>query len=246
MSTVCLLHADTSLTYATVLAFYLYLRSTPKYVARPELLRSHPIMNRLLVLKQSLTVMDEFDFDAFESDSDEDDEDDEDDTSDDFNDSPSEPTVLSIKIGDLKDKIRDMEDGLLERGSPKKDIPETAPATPSKEDKKKPKKTDVKSPKSPKSKKETSVKGGAHSKPVPEQKEESHGPSLTNVKVRDGALTEIDLFSCEAPRAKTFGSWIGQRCNPPLRKMPGDSNQDGPSTFRIRAAIEGEPAHTCV
>ncbi|OBZ68943.1 Something about silencing protein 10, partial [Grifola frondosa] len=70
------LHYQALLTYTTTLAFYLHLRASEKYAQRPELLRSHPILNRLLALKQSLTTLEDLDFAA--SDDDEDDEDDED------------------------------------------------------------------------------------------------------------------------------------------------------------------------
>jgi len=55
------------LTYATTLAFYLYLRASETYSQRPELLRSHPIFARLLQLKQALVTLEELDFDLSES-----------------------------------------------------------------------------------------------------------------------------------------------------------------------------------
>jgi U3 small nucleolar RNA-associated protein 3 len=45
------------LTYATTLAYYLHLRSSEKYAGRPLLLRQHPVLNRLLTLKQSLLTL---------------------------------------------------------------------------------------------------------------------------------------------------------------------------------------------
>lgn len=45
------------LTYATTLAFYLHLRATEKYAARPELLRRHPILKRLLTLKEGINTL---------------------------------------------------------------------------------------------------------------------------------------------------------------------------------------------
>ncbi|KAG2342098.1 hypothetical protein BDR05DRAFT_1060409 [Suillus weaverae] len=45
------------LTYATTLAYYLHLRSSEKYAGRPLLLRQHPVLNRLLTLKQSLVTL---------------------------------------------------------------------------------------------------------------------------------------------------------------------------------------------
>ncbi|KAF8073806.1 Sas10 C-terminal domain-containing protein [Lyophyllum atratum] len=65
---------QTLLTYTTTLAFYLHLRSSEKYVQRPELLRTHPILRRLLTLKQSLTTLEDLDFDLSDSENDEDDE----------------------------------------------------------------------------------------------------------------------------------------------------------------------------
>jgi U3 small nucleolar RNA-associated protein 3 len=60
---------ETLLTYATTLAFYLYLRASEYFSQRPELLRSHPIFARLLQLKQALTTLEELDFDLSDSDS---------------------------------------------------------------------------------------------------------------------------------------------------------------------------------
>ncbi|KAF7314383.1 hypothetical protein MKEN_00911000 [Mycena kentingensis (nom. inval.)] len=65
------LHYQALLSYATALAFYLHLRSSPKYARRPELLRSHPVMGRLLTLKQSLTTLEDLDFAASDLDVDE-------------------------------------------------------------------------------------------------------------------------------------------------------------------------------
>ncbi|KAL0960659.1 hypothetical protein HGRIS_005689 [Hohenbuehelia grisea] len=65
------LHYQTLLTYASTLAFYLHLRASEKYSQRPELLDTHPILQRLLTLKQSLATLEDLDFAA--SDSDEDD-----------------------------------------------------------------------------------------------------------------------------------------------------------------------------
>lgn len=56
------------ITYATTLAFYLYLRASEYYSQRPELLRSHPIFARLLQLKQAVTTLEELDFHLSESD----------------------------------------------------------------------------------------------------------------------------------------------------------------------------------
>ena len=48
--------SETLLQYAATLAFYLYLRASDKYTQHPESLRSHPIMSRLLTLKQSIST----------------------------------------------------------------------------------------------------------------------------------------------------------------------------------------------
>ncbi|GLB38447.1 putative sas10 C-terminal domain [Lyophyllum shimeji] len=63
------------LTYTTTLAFYLHLRSSEKYAHRPELLRAHPILRRLLTLKQSLATLEDLDFDVSDSEDEEDDDD---------------------------------------------------------------------------------------------------------------------------------------------------------------------------
>ncbi|KAJ7069873.1 Sas10 C-terminal domain-containing protein [Mycena amicta] len=61
------LHYQSLLSYATALAFYLHLRSSTKYARRPELLRSHPVMGRLLTLKQALITLEDLDFAASDS-----------------------------------------------------------------------------------------------------------------------------------------------------------------------------------
>ncbi|KAI9465039.1 Sas10 C-terminal domain-containing protein [Lactarius psammicola] len=63
------LHNQALLTYATTLAFYLYLRASKHYSQHPDLLRSHPIFARLLQLKQALASLEELDFHLSESDS---------------------------------------------------------------------------------------------------------------------------------------------------------------------------------
>jgi len=57
------------LSYSTTLAFYLHLRSSAKYSQRPALLQSHPILQRLLTLKQSLQTLEDLDFADSDSDS---------------------------------------------------------------------------------------------------------------------------------------------------------------------------------
>ncbi|KAG7443110.1 uncharacterized protein BT62DRAFT_351623 [Guyanagaster necrorhizus] len=72
------LHYQVLLTYASTLAFYIHLRAKEKYARHPELLKTHPMMSRLLTLKQSLITLEDLDFDDadLESDSDLDDLDD--------------------------------------------------------------------------------------------------------------------------------------------------------------------------
>ncbi|KAH8824904.1 Sas10 C-terminal domain-containing protein [Flagelloscypha sp. PMI_526] len=67
------IHYQALLTYATTLAFYFHLRSSEKYSRKPELLNSHPILERLLTLKQSLATLEQLDFAADSEDEDEDD-----------------------------------------------------------------------------------------------------------------------------------------------------------------------------
>ncbi|KAI0081558.1 hypothetical protein K474DRAFT_1768481 [Panus rudis PR-1116 ss-1] len=51
------LYYQTLLTYTTTLSFYLHLRSLPHYTSNPEKLRTHPVMKRLLMLKQSVVTV---------------------------------------------------------------------------------------------------------------------------------------------------------------------------------------------
>ena len=83
------------LTYATTLAFYLHLRATEKYAARPELLRRHPILKRLLALKEGINTLESLGVGQDVSDNDEDGEDEEDDLTDE-----------GIKDGDLWSLIK--------------------------------------------------------------------------------------------------------------------------------------------
>ncbi|KAF5360398.1 hypothetical protein D9756_004767 [Leucocoprinus leucothites] len=71
------LHYQALLTYATTLAFYLHLRASPKYARRPELLTSHPIMLRLLTLKQSVSTLEDLGFTLSDSEPEFDEDDDE-------------------------------------------------------------------------------------------------------------------------------------------------------------------------
>lgn len=66
------MYTETLLTYATTLAFYLHLRASEKYAQKPELLKFHPIMARLLTLKQALSTLDDIDFALSDSEDDED------------------------------------------------------------------------------------------------------------------------------------------------------------------------------
>ncbi|KAG9315918.1 hypothetical protein JVU11DRAFT_3569 [Chiua virens] len=75
------LYYQALLTYSTTLAFYIHLRVTEKYAARPELLRRHPILNRLLALKQGIHTLESLGVgdplsDADDDDGEEEDEDD--------------------------------------------------------------------------------------------------------------------------------------------------------------------------
>ncbi|GMK53783.1 hypothetical protein CspeluHIS016_0103690 [Cutaneotrichosporon spelunceum] len=56
------LHYQSLLTYATTLAFYIHLCALPED-ERPDL-SSHPVINRLLELKQGLAALEDLDFDA--------------------------------------------------------------------------------------------------------------------------------------------------------------------------------------
>ncbi|KAJ7134521.1 Sas10 C-terminal domain-containing protein [Mycena epipterygia] len=64
------LHYQALLAYATALAFYLHLRSSEKYTRRPDLLRTHPVLARLLTLKQSLITLEDLDFAVSDSEAD--------------------------------------------------------------------------------------------------------------------------------------------------------------------------------
>ncbi|KAJ3517435.1 hypothetical protein NLJ89_g496 [Agrocybe chaxingu] len=71
------LHYQALLSYSTMLAFYLHMRSSPKYSHRPALLESHPILQRLLTLKQSLQTLEGLDFAVSDGEDDEDEDEDE-------------------------------------------------------------------------------------------------------------------------------------------------------------------------
>ncbi|KZO93562.1 hypothetical protein CALVIDRAFT_550668 [Calocera viscosa TUFC12733] len=57
-------HYQVLLTYATTLAFYLHLRATPSHAQSSSPLATHPILERLLQLKQFLHVMESYNFAA--------------------------------------------------------------------------------------------------------------------------------------------------------------------------------------
>ncbi len=61
------IHAQALNAYVTNLTFWFYLRSTPKYIAEPRLLLSHPVMERLLTFKRTLMRMEEMGFGLVES-----------------------------------------------------------------------------------------------------------------------------------------------------------------------------------
>ncbi|KAI0287956.1 Sas10 C-terminal domain-containing protein [Russula brevipes] len=110
------LHNQTLLTYATTLAFYLYLRASEYYSQRPELLRAHPVFARLLQLKQALTTLEELDFHLSESDSGIDDTEEEDISMDDGEGTEDVPTILKHRKGsqlaldDLVELLREAEE----------------------------------------------------------------------------------------------------------------------------------------
>ncbi|KIM22783.1 hypothetical protein M408DRAFT_279574 [Serendipita vermifera MAFF 305830] len=56
------LYHQTLLTYATTLAFYLHMRAQPKYATNPKLLQAHPVLARLLSLKQAMSSLERLDF----------------------------------------------------------------------------------------------------------------------------------------------------------------------------------------
>jgi len=64
------LYNQALLTYATTVAFYLHLRTSEKYVQRPDLLRTHPILQRLLSLKQAMSSLEDLNLALDEADED--------------------------------------------------------------------------------------------------------------------------------------------------------------------------------
>ncbi|KAI5120759.1 hypothetical protein M0805_004723 [Coniferiporia weirii] len=90
------IHHQTQLTYAALLAFYLHLRASERYSARPELLRQHPILKRLLTLKQSLSTLEDLNFAMSDSEDDLNSDDD-----DDFSPAEEFDTWLATRSGGL-------------------------------------------------------------------------------------------------------------------------------------------------
>ncbi|KAG6376953.1 hypothetical protein JVT61DRAFT_987 [Boletus reticuloceps] len=102
------------LTYATTLAFYLHLRATEKYAARPELLRRHPILKRLLTLKQGINTLENLGVGKDASDGDEDGEDEDEEEVDDVTDEDEKDGDLwsfimekGLESGELADLLED-------------------------------------------------------------------------------------------------------------------------------------------
>ncbi|PVG00257.1 hypothetical protein CPB86DRAFT_701576 [Serendipita vermifera] len=113
------LYHQTLLTYGTTLAFYFYLRATPKYATNPKLLQSHPVMSRLLTLKQAMSSLERLDFGPNSDTDDLDDEEDDEDEDEEDNDELDEaeevygPGIKSpwgsisyLTNDDLKDWLR--------------------------------------------------------------------------------------------------------------------------------------------
>ncbi|KAG2155848.1 uncharacterized protein EDB93DRAFT_1319706 [Suillus bovinus] len=114
------------LTYATTLAYYLHLRSSEKYAGRPLLLRQHPVLNRLLTLKQSLVMLENLGVGT--NSHDEDDDDDEDDYAEPGSDTPDLWSILMTKgleSDELVDLLMDAES--KPKKPSKKDKIETKP-----------------------------------------------------------------------------------------------------------------------
>ncbi|KIJ64480.1 hypothetical protein HYDPIDRAFT_28421 [Hydnomerulius pinastri MD-312] len=172
------------LTYATSLAFYLHLRASEKYSSRPDLLRSHPVLKRLLALKQALSTLESLGIgrDTGSDEEDEDEEDEEADLADLIGDGDGEPgTLWSLiqKKGLEADELAD----LLE------DAAALSPSSPEGEKKKKNKRkgTNDKAEVPPKKKRKT-----ADSIPpaqVFDLVEPSYAPSSSSKKKKPPALT---------------------------------------------------------
>ena len=93
------------MTYTALLAFYLHLRTSEKYASRPELLQQHPILKRLLVLKQSMIRFEDLGLDD-EDDEDEEEEEEEEDSG--YEDALwSAARKMGLEMGELEDLLRD-------------------------------------------------------------------------------------------------------------------------------------------
>ena len=84
------------------MAFYLHLRATERYSAKPELLRQHPILKRLLILKQSLTTLEDLSFNLSDSEESYDDDFNDDFDDDDTVDIPSSPVTPHLRLERLR------------------------------------------------------------------------------------------------------------------------------------------------
>ncbi|CAO1622500.1 unnamed protein product [Sympodiomycopsis kandeliae] len=56
------LHYQALYTYVTTLTFYFHLRASPRYASRPADLSQHPVMQRILKLKEGLSTMEDLGF----------------------------------------------------------------------------------------------------------------------------------------------------------------------------------------
>ncbi|CAO1623253.1 unnamed protein product [Parajaminaea phylloscopi] len=56
------MHYQALATYVTTLTYYFHLRSSPLYAEKPQLLSQHPILQRLLKLKEGLSTMEQLGF----------------------------------------------------------------------------------------------------------------------------------------------------------------------------------------
>ncbi|KAH0831924.1 hypothetical protein J3R83DRAFT_12807 [Lanmaoa asiatica] len=122
------------LTYATTLAFYLHLRATEKYAARPELLRRHPILKRLLTLKEGINTLESLGVGQDVPDDDDDGEDEEDDLTDEDEEDDDLWSLIKkkgLELGELADLL---EDAAVSTPSPSPPPPSSKKPTPTKEE----------------------------------------------------------------------------------------------------------------
>jgi len=187
------LHYQTLLTYATTLAFYLHLGASEKYAQRPELLRSHPIISRLLTLKQSLSTLEELDFAASDDDEDDLDVDLDELESDDLDDSSM--TGLDRKaLREFGVELAELQELLKEAGNGEQQVVETKqePQRPSpKKSKKKSKETTLASngvDEPPKKKRRTSASSSS-SLPIFDLEEPTF-PSTSSLKPSKSSSTK--------------------------------------------------------